>query len=122
MNYFGDSLDYQFRILNEMIHSPTGEKDKDLLLEMILQAVRDLYFFRFGRESHQNMLETARELELNLDERGLMLLDTLENASRRHHKFIEVSAETGLTDVRCLIGELERVYGLCSPELSKNTR
>ena len=122
MKYFGDSLAYQLLIIREMMLSPTGEKDKDLLLEMILQAVRDLYFFRFGRESHQNMLETARELELNLDEPTLSLLDTLENASRRHHKFLEVSAETGLTDVQCLIGELERVYGLCSPELSKNTR
>lgn len=122
MNYFGDSLAYQLGIIGEMMHSPSGENDKDLLLEMILQAVRDLYFFRFGRESHQNMMETAHELELNLDERTSALLDTLENASRRHHKFLEVSAQTGLSDIKILMNELERVYGLCSPELSKNTR
>ncbi|NPV02653.1 MAG: hypothetical protein HPY53_14870 [Brevinematales bacterium] len=122
MTYFGDALAYQLKMIREMSSQPSGERDRDLLLEMILQSVRDLYFLRYGRESHRDIMETARELELSLDEHTSLLLDILENASRRHHKFLEVSASTDLKDIHCLIGELERVYGLCSPELSRNTR
>jgi hypothetical protein len=122
MTYFSDALAYQLRIIREMSSPPSGERDRDLLLELILQSVRDLYFLRYGRESHRNIMETARELDIDLDERRSSLLDTIENAARRHHKFLEVSAETSLQDIQYLIGELERIYGLCSPELSKNTR
>lgn len=121
MQYFSDALAYQLRFMHETALSPDGERDKDLLFEMVLQSVRDLYFLRFGRESYQNIMETARELELNLDEHASALLDTLENASRRHHKFMEISDASNLSDVVVFLNELERVYLLCSPELSRNT-
>ncbi|OHD56245.1 MAG: hypothetical protein A2Y33_00305 [Spirochaetes bacterium GWF1_51_8] len=114
MKHFIDGLKYQIRVMKDTAYADNAQADKDIVIETMLQTIRDLHLLKFGSEPHQNMEQTLAIMETALGVPEIEFIAVMENVSRKREIFFDLSAKSDIAMLRKIVLELERLFGVYS--------